>query len=216
MKNILEITGRVIGTEKVNSVSARELHSILEVKKAFTTWIKVALDNAGAIEEEDFKKLKYSLEGSGYKIDYILTTDMAKHISMMSKVKKSKEIRDYFIQFEKKAKNVIQSQSQQIQLMQETLHQLAITDERVTKIESNMRIENWQQKRLEDVKNKKVYELVEKHDFANDKTMIKKLHSRVWKALKKRFNIPRYNELAICEFENGVNFIQKLNLADII
>ena len=107
---------------------------------------------------------------------------------------------------------IIQS-AQQMQLIQDTQQ---IQAAQIEKIESNFRIENWQQKRLEEVKNQKVYELVEKHDLKNDVAMIKKLHSRVWKCLKNRFNIPRYNELPMCEFDNGVSYIKKLTLADLI
>ena len=69
--------------------------------------------------------------------------------------------------------------------------------------------------KLEDVKNQKVYEIAEKHDLKNDSAMVKKIHSRVWKCLKNRFSIPRYNELPICEFENGVGYIQKLTFKDL-
>ena len=107
---------------------------------------------------------------------------------------------------------IIQS-AQQMQLIQDTQQ---IQAAQIEKIESNFRIENWQQKRLEEVKNQKVYEIAEKHDLKNDVAMIKKLHSRVWKCLKNRFNIPRYNELPMCEFDNGVSYIKKLTLADLI
>lgn len=107
---------------------------------------------------------------------------------------------------------IIQS-AQQMQLIQDTQQ---IQAAQIEKIESNFRIENWQQKRLEEIKNQKVYEIAEKHDLKNDVAMIKKLHSRVWKCLKNRFNIPRYNELPMCEFDNGVSYIKKLALADLI
>ena len=107
---------------------------------------------------------------------------------------------------------IIQS-AQQMQLIQDTQQ---IQAAQIEKIESNFRIENWQQKRLEEIKNQKVYEIAEKHDLKNDAVMIKKLHSRVWKCLKNRFNIPRYNELPMCEFDNGVSYIKKLTLADLI
>ena len=107
---------------------------------------------------------------------------------------------------------IIQS-AQQMQLIQDTQQ---IQAAQIEKIESNFRIENWQQKRLEEIKNQKVYEIAEKHDLKNDAVMIKKLHSRVWKCLKNRFNIPRYNELPMCEFDNGVSYIKKLALADLI
>ena len=101
MNDLIQINKMNINGAEVNSVNARDLHQALEVKKAFTTWIATSLDNAGAIEGEDYVKLKSSLEGSGYQIDYIVTTDMSKHIAMMSKVPKAKQIRDYFIQIEK-------------------------------------------------------------------------------------------------------------------
>ena len=107
---------------------------------------------------------------------------------------------------------IIQS-AQQMQLIQDTQQ---IQAAQIEKIESSFRIENWQQKRLEEVKNQKVYEIAEKHDLKNDVAMIKKLHSRVWKCLKNRFNIPRYNELPMCEFDNGVSYIKKLTSADLI
>ena len=107
---------------------------------------------------------------------------------------------------------IIQS-AQQMQLIQDTQQ---IQAAQIEKIESNFRIENWQQKRLEEVKNQKVYELVEKHDLKDDAAMIKKLHSRVWKSLKNRFNIPRYNELPMCEFDNGVSYIKKLTFGELV
>ena len=216
MHDLIKIEKRLINGVELNSINARELHLKLEVKKAFTTWITTALDNAGAIENEDFIKLKSSLEGSGYQIDYILTTDISKHISMMSKVPKSKEIRDYFITFEKEGKEIIKSQSLQIQLMQEAINQLSIMDNRVTTLESTRRLENWQELALHDFKNKKVYAIAQKHDLTNDKEMIRKLHSRVWKCLKKRFNIPRYNELPSLKFNDAIEFINSLTFSDLI
>lgn len=228
MQNLLQISTSIIGAEKVNSVNARDLHTALEIKRDFNAWMSDTKEILESYDEGvDYIRttkdrnnsvvvVKQGLNLRGKQCEYIMTLDMCKHISMLSKSKKGREVRKYFIDFEKKAQNVIQSQSSQIQLMQEMLNQVAITDQRVTKIESNFRIENWQQKKLEDIKNRKVYEIVEKHDFKNDVAMIKKLHTRVWKCLKNRFSIPRYNELPICEFENGVSYIQKLALADLI
>jgi len=227
MYDLLQISTTTIGIENVNSVNAREIHGYLEVKTKFTTWIQRAIEKYDFEENVDFMVSKNGKQKSGSgghnQINYIVTLDMAKELSMLENNVKGKETRKYFINFEKQAKKVITSQSSQIALLQETLNQLAITDQRVTtseekllKIESNMRIENWQQKKLEQAKNFKVYSLAEKHGFKDDKSMIKKLHSRTWKALKNRFNIPRYNELPICEFENGVYFIDNLTLNDII
>lgn len=216
MNSIIQITKNTINGVEINSINARELHSSLEVKKAFTTWINTALENAGAIENEDFTKLKCSLEGSGYQYDYILTLDMAKHIAMMSKVKKSKEVRDYFIDFEKKGKVLIQQQSQEIQLLQGMLNTITKMDNRVTELEQTRRLENWQELNLIDTKNKKVYSIANKHDLINDKAMIRKLHSRVWKSLKKRFNVPRYNEIPSIYFNEAKATINNLSLSDLL
>lgn len=216
MNSLIQITKNTINGIEINSINARELHNILEVKKAFTTWINTALENAGAIENEDFTKLKYSLEGSGYQYDYILTLDMAKHIAMMSKVKKSKEVRDYFIDFEKKGKVLIQQQSQEIQLLQGMLNTISKMDNRVTELEQTRRLENWQERHLIDCKNKKVYSLADKHGFIDDKSMIKKMHSKVWSNFKKRFNLPRYNELPSIKYNDGYNYINNLSLSDLI
>lgn len=217
MKDLLQISTATIGSENVNSVNARDIHEYLEVKTHLSTWIKRAIEKYDFEENIDFSILKSGNPNGGISIiDYIVTLDMAKELCMLENNIKGKETRKYFISFEKKAKNIISSQNVQIQLMQETLNQLSIADQRITKIESNLRIENWQQKRLEDVKNFKVYELAKKHDFKNDPSMIKTMHSRVWNRLKKKFAIPRYNELPICEFDNGISFIQKLTFAELI
>lgn len=214
MNFFIQITKNTINGAEINSVNAREIHEFLKVRTRFNDWINRAIEKYDFIENIDYSIL--SNERYVNQKDFIVTIDMAKELSMLENNPKGKEARKYFIDFERKATNVIQSQSSQIQLLQETLNQIAIADKRITKIESNFRIENWQQKRLEEVKNQKVYELVEKHDLKNDVAMIKKLHSRVWKCLKNRFNIPRYNELPICEFDNGVSYIKKLTLADLI
>lgn len=215
MNNLIQITKNTINGSEINSVKAREIYDYLGLAKGqFSRWIKSAIEKYDFIQDEDYViTIDMNVEGAK---GYIVTLDMAKELCMVSNTEKGKETRKHFIDFEKNAKNVIQSQSSQIQLLQETLNQIAIADQRITKIESSFRIENWQQKRLEEIKNQKVYEIAEKHDLKSDVAMIKKLHSRVWKCLKNRFSIPRYNELPICEFDNGVSFIKKLTLADLI
>lgn len=212
MQDLLQISISKIGAETINSINARDIHTYLEVKTRFNDWIQRAIEKYDFEENIDYSKMS---NGTSRGIDFIVTLDMAKELAMLENNPKGRETRKYFINFEKEAKKVISSQSTQIQILQEMINQVAITDQRVTKLESNLRIENWQQKKLEEVKNQKVYEIVQKHDLKNDSAMIKKLHSRVWKCLKNRFSLPRYNELPICEFENGVSYIQKLTFKDL-
>ncbi len=102
MNTLIQITPQLIGTQKANSVNARELHQSLEIKKDFSDWVKVQTRRAGLDVNVDF--ITYPQKGVGGKFDsieYILTLEAAKHIAMMSQSKKGKEVRDYFIAKEK-------------------------------------------------------------------------------------------------------------------
>ncbi|WP_418187307.1 ORF6C domain-containing protein [Aliarcobacter lanthieri] len=105
---------------------------------------------------------------------------------------------------------------QSAQKMQELENTQQLQDNRLTELEKSKRLENWQEKELQDLKNKKVYELAKKHDLENDNEMIRKLHSRVWKAVKNRFNLPRYNELPILKFDEAKTLISGLSLGELI
>ena len=195
----------------INSVNAREIHEYLGVKTRFNDWINRAIEKYDFIENID-----YSILSNGNSKDFVVTLDMAKELAMLENNPKGKEIRKYFIYFEQKAKEVIANQSSEIQLLQGMLNTLSKMDTRVSQLESSKRLENWQEKELHDLKNKKVYELAKKHDLTNDNEMIRKLHSRVWKAVKNRFNLPRYNELPILKFDEAKALINSLTLGDLV
>jgi phage anti-repressor protein len=202
------------GTE-INSVNAREIHEYLKVKTKFADWIKRAIEKYDFIENQDYAILKNG-NGNNAFIDYLVSIDMAKELAMLENNPKGKETRKYFIYFEQRAKEVINNQSQEIQLLQGMLNTISKMDTRVSELEKSKRLENWQEKELQDLKNKKVYELAKKHDLENDNEMIRKLHSRVWKAVKNRFNLPRYNELPILKFDEAKALINGLSLGDLI
>lgn len=224
MNDLIKIEKQSINGVEVNSVNARELHSKLEVRKAFSTWIKTALDNAGAIENEDFIKLKYSLGGSGYQIDYIITVDMSKHIAMMSKVPKSKEIRDYFINFEKQGKQLIQQQSQEIQLLQGMLNTISKMDNRVSNTEEKIHhLENTspilynQIKILEDKRKSRTKQLV---GYNPECEKSKANYSRTIRALTKKFKdkfgVARYADLPKFKYSEALEWVSNVELVDLI
>jgi len=87
---------------------ARELHEFLEVGKDFSTWIKDKIDKYGFIEGEDFSpKLGKSIGGRP-STEYILTLDMAKEIAMVENNERGRQIRKYFIEVEKRVRNLKQ------------------------------------------------------------------------------------------------------------
>lgn len=224
MNDLIKIEKYSINDAEVNSVNARELHSKLEVKKAFSTWIKTALDNAGAIENEDFIKLKYSLEGSGYQIDYIITVDMSKHIAMMSKVPKSKEIRDYFINFEKQGKQLIQQQSQEIQLLQGMLNTISKMDNRVTSTEEKINhLENKspivynQIKILEDKRKSKTRDLVGYNpNCEKSKANYSKTIRALTKKFKDKFGVARYADLPKDKYNEALQWVSNIEMVDLV
>lgn len=85
------------------TVSARDLHKALGIKERFSVWFARYSD---CFEKDvDFTGVgKPTSVNNGAEItlaDYSITTDMAKHISMMTKTEKGKEMRRYFIDLEK-------------------------------------------------------------------------------------------------------------------
>lgn len=85
----------------VQTVNARDLHEALEIGWDFSTWIERQLGDFK--ENQDFiifhKKVEKS-KGRPMK-DYALTLDTAKHICMMARCEKGKQLRQYFIEVEK-------------------------------------------------------------------------------------------------------------------
>lgn len=86
----------------VQTVNARDLHEALGIKRQFANWIKDALQDFQ--ENQDFiifnANVNKSVRGRPTQ-DYALTLDTAKHICMMSRCEKGKQLRQYFIEAEK-------------------------------------------------------------------------------------------------------------------
>ena len=104
IKEIIKITER----DGQRAVSARELHQFLESKQDFSTWIKSRIEKYGFIEKQDFVTApqKYGTANGGYstRIEYALTIDMAKELSMVENNERGRLARKYFIECEKTAK----------------------------------------------------------------------------------------------------------------
>ena len=103
MSDLIKITTK----DGKQLVSARELHDFLGIGVHFSTWMK-RMCEYGFEEDIDFSILKSSNPNGGIaKIDdYVITIDMAKEISMIQRTEKGKQARLYFIECEKKLKEV--------------------------------------------------------------------------------------------------------------
>lgn len=90
------------------TVNARELHAFLDSKQDFSTWIKARIAEYSFIENQDFVLFHNSMEKGRPRIEYFITLDMAKELSMVERTAKGKQARQYFIDCEKRAQAVPQ------------------------------------------------------------------------------------------------------------
>ncbi len=93
------------------AVNARDLHSFLESKQDFSTWMKNRIDQYGFVENQDYQILAPQNYGASWggnnKVDYALSIDMAKELSMVERSEKGKQARRYFIACEDKLKEAV-------------------------------------------------------------------------------------------------------------
>lgn len=84
------------------TVSARDLHELLNIGTKFTTWFERMKDYGFSEGEEFFPKLgKTSELGGRPQMDYEITVDMAKQICMIQRTPEGKACRQYLIDLEK-------------------------------------------------------------------------------------------------------------------
>ena len=92
-------------------VNARELHGFLASKQNFSNWIKSRINKYDFIENVDYLINKIIVQvphQSGLRstevVEYTITVTMAKELAMVENNKKGKEVRKYFIECERQAK----------------------------------------------------------------------------------------------------------------
>ncbi|MDA8152604.1 MAG: antA/AntB antirepressor family protein [Acidithiobacillus sp.] len=108
MKDLISIQQQAIGTEQTRTVNARDLHTFLENKDKFATWIKDRIDQFEFVENQDFVSFSENSEkphGGRPSEEYHLTLNMAKELSMVERTPKGKEARQYFIECERVARS---------------------------------------------------------------------------------------------------------------
>ena len=104
MNQLITITKSAIGNDVVQTVNARELHAELEVGKDFSTWVKAQIVRARLVEDRDYVTVTQKGDGGKFApTEYHLTLEAAKHIAMLSNTDKGFEVREYFLECERKA-----------------------------------------------------------------------------------------------------------------
>lgn len=214
MNDLIKITKSTIGAEVINSVNAREIHSYLEVKTAFTTWFNRTVEKYDFTLNEDFISFLKESNGGRPQQEHIVSLDMAKELCLVEPNEKGKETRKYFIEVEKRQKRVLTTSEQIILLAQG--HQEV--EQRLTqiehKIENDITLTSAQKHHLKKAVNKKVYELINNHKLSED--FIKKGHMRVWKKIKDTFVVSSYMEIPKSKFDEAYGVINLMTIDDLM
>ena len=109
MDELIPLQPQTINGNAVETVNARELHTFLESKQDFSTWIKNRIEQYDFVENQDFlvvTEKKVTMTDAGEKAtlikEYYITLDMAKELAMVERTEKGKQARQYFIECERK------------------------------------------------------------------------------------------------------------------
>lgn len=109
MNELIPLHVQTFNNEAVQTVNARELHEFLESRQDFSTWIKKRIKDYDFQENQDYTLLHKKMEqvsGAKHLIEYHITLAMAKELAMVERNDKGREARKYFIECEKKLKEV--------------------------------------------------------------------------------------------------------------
>ncbi|HDQ0676413.1 TPA: antA/AntB antirepressor family protein [Escherichia coli] len=115
---LIPVFNGTIANETALLCNARDLHAFLGVKKVFAAWITNRISEYEFIENQDYillSKIGKQTSGRGghNRKDYHLTLDTAKELAMVERNEKGRQIRRYFIECEKKLRNIQPVQTEQ-------------------------------------------------------------------------------------------------------
>lgn len=113
------------------TVSARDLHDVLEATERYSTWFDRF--STGFVEGEDYttvNKLTEVQNNGGIQmrelVDHECSMDMAKHICLMSRTEKGKQCRQYLIDIEKAWNTPEQIMARALKVADETIRSLSV------------------------------------------------------------------------------------------
>lgn len=101
--NLIPVFNGSIQNTQIQLCNARELHSFVESKQDYSNWIRNRINDYGFIQDDDYIIVTERTNGRPRK-EYHITLDMGKELAMVERNEKGRQIRKYFIECERRAK----------------------------------------------------------------------------------------------------------------
>lgn len=210
---------KVIEREGRQLVSGRELHEFLEIKTKYKDWFPRMVEY-GFEEEIDFIKVAQKRATNNLKnpvttvIDHAISIDMAKEISMIQRTEKGKTARQYFINCEKRLKEVkklspMELMELQFKALKEQEEKIAQVENKVDKLEEDMPLFQIDCKEIQALVRKKGIEALGGYKSVayNDNSLRGKVYSDIQHQIRREFGVSRYEAIKRSQLEMAKEII---------
>ena len=210
---------KIIEREGRQLVSGRELHEFLEIRTKYKDWFRRMVEY-GFEEAIDFIKVAQKRATNNLKnpvttvIDHAISIDMAKEISMIQRTEKGKIARQYFINCEKKLKEVKKLSPMELMELQfialkEQKEKIAQVENRVDKLEEDMPLLQIDCKEIQALVRKKGIEALGGYRSIayNDNSLRGKVYSDIQQQIRREFGVLRYEAIKRSQLEMAKEII---------
>lgn len=210
---------KIIEREGRQLVSGRELHEFLEIKTRYNDWFKRMVEY-GFDEGSDFLLVTQKRETNNLKnpvttvIDHAISIDMAKEISMIQRTEKGKEARQYFINCEKKLKEVkklspMELMELQFKALKEHEEKIIQVENKVDKLEEDMPLFQIDCKEIQALVRKKGIEALGGYKSVayKDNSLRGKVYSDIQHQIRREFGVSRYEAIKRSQLEMAKEII---------
>ena len=210
---------KIIEREGRQLVSGRELHEFLEIRTKYKDWFRRMVEY-GFEEEIDFIRVAQKRSTNNLKnpvttvIDHAISIDMAKEISMIQRTEKGKVARQYFINCEKKLKEVkklspMELMELQFKALKEQKEKISQVENRVDKLEEDMPLFQIDCKEIQALVRKKGIEALGGYRSIayNDNSLRGKVYSDIQQQIRREFGVLRYEAIKRSQLEMAKEII---------
>lgn len=210
---------KIIEREGRQLVSGRELHEFLEIRTKYKDWFPRMVEY-GFEEEIDFIRVAQKRATNNLKnpvttvIDHAISIDMAKEISMIQRTEKGKIARQYFINCEKKLKEVkklspMELMELQFKALKEQEEKIAQVENKVDKLEEDMPLFQIDCKEIQALVRKKGIEALGGYRSIayNDNSLRGKVYSDIQQQIRREFGVLRYEAIKRSQLEMAKEII---------